>query len=144
MITPRKAAGFIESLPVKRFHGAGPVTEAKMHRLGIHTGADLKAQTLGQLREHFGCSTEHYHGITRGIDDRPVRPNRERESVGAETTFEEDILCLAAALPSLEPLIAKIIRRCDEKNVRGRTVTLKVKYAGFELITCCRTLEHAL
>jgi DNA polymerase IV len=144
VITPRRAAGFIESLPVKRFHGVGPVTEAKMHRLGIHTGADLKALTLEQLREHFGSSAEHYHDIARGIDDRPVRPNRERKSVGAETTFEEDIHDLDAALPTLEPLIAKIMRRCEEKDVRGRTVTLKVKYADFELITRRRTLEHIL
>ena len=84
-------AAFVESLPVKRFHGVGPVTAAKMERLGIATGADLRARSLDWLRAHFGSSAEWYHAIARGIDDRPVNPNRERKSSGSETTFDRDL-----------------------------------------------------
>ena len=85
------------SLPVGRFNGVGPVTEAKMKKLGILTGADLREKSLTFLAEHFGSLAEHYHTISRGIDARPVRPNRIRKSVGAENTFAEDIEDFEAA-----------------------------------------------
>ena len=58
-----------------------------MHRLGIRTGADLKAQPLPVLEQHFGKAGPYFHAIARGIDHRPVRPDRIRKSVGAENTF---------------------------------------------------------
>tara|TARA_R100000687_G_scaffold72078_1_gene62101 strand:+ start:848 stop:1405 length:558 start_codon:yes stop_codon:yes gene_type:complete len=132
------------SLPVGRFNGVGPVTEAKMKKLGILTGADLREKSLTFLAEHFGSLAEHYHTISRGIDARPVRPNRIRKSVGAENTFAEDIEDFEAAVEKLESIIAKVVTRCAEKNVAGRTVTLKIKYADFELITRRATLSGAI
>ena len=124
------------SLPVGRFNGVGPVTEAKMKKLGILTGADLREKSLTFLAEHFGSLAEHYHTISRGIDARPVRPNRIRKSVGAENTFAEDIEDFEAAVEKLESIIAKVVTRC--------TVTLKIKYADFELITRRATLSGAI
>ncbi|WPZ22280.1 DNA polymerase IV [Sulfitobacter faviae] len=144
VITPRKGPGFVASLPVGRFNGVGPVTEAKMKKLGILTGADLKNKSLTFLAEHFGSSAERYHAISRGIDPRPVRPNRIRKSVGAENTFAEDLTDLDEAVARLEPIIAKVVTRCAEKDVAGRTVTLKVKYADFEQITRRMTLGKAI
>ena len=92
VITPEMGAAFVESLPVAKFHGIGPATAARMSRLGIHTGADLKTQPLARLQEQFGKAGSYYFSISRGIDDRPVRPNRIRKSVGAENTFERDLL----------------------------------------------------
>src|SRR6187551_2549917 len=80
VITPAQGPAFVEALPVGRFHGAGPATEARMHRLGIRTGADLKAQSLSVLQRHFGKAGPTYHAIARGIDERPVRPGRIRKS----------------------------------------------------------------
>jgi len=144
VITPRKGPGFVASLPVGRFNGVGPVTEAKMKKLGILTGADLRDRTLTFLVEHFGSSAERYHSIARGIDDRPVRPNRIRKSVGAENTFAEDLTDLDEAIARLEPIIAKVVTRCGEKDVAGRTVTLKVKFADFEQITRRVTLNASI
>ena len=85
---------FVENLPIAKFHGVGPATAAKMNRLGIETGLDLRAQTLRFLQRHFGKSGPYYYWIARGVDERPVRADR----------------------------------------VRGRTVTLKVKFADFRQI----------
>ncbi|MEP3529987.1 MAG: DNA polymerase IV [Sulfitobacter sp.] len=144
VITPRKGADFVASLPVARFNGVGPVTEAKMKKLGILTGADLREKSLTFLAEHFGSSAEHYHAISRGIDPRPVRPNRIRKSVGAENTFAEDLTDLDEAVARLAPIIAKVVKRCGEKDVAGRTVTLKIKFADFEQITRRMTLSAAI
>jgi DNA polymerase-4 len=86
---PEKGAAFVEDLPVAKFHGIGPKTAEKMNRLGIHTGADLRNQSMEFLEEYFGKAGTWYHAIARGQDDRRVVPNRPRKSVGSETTFME-------------------------------------------------------
>jgi DNA polymerase-4 len=141
VITPRRGPDFVASLPVGRFNGVGPVTEGKMHRLGIFTGADLRDKDLAFLAQNFGSSAEHYHAIARGIDNRPVNPDRERKSVGAENTFVEDISGFDAAVAALVPIIDKVVVRCEQKGVAGRTVTLKVKFSDFEQITRRVTLN---
>ncbi|MAS15289.1 MAG: DNA polymerase IV [Nitratireductor sp.] len=144
VITPRMGPEFVANLPVKRFHGVGPARAAKMQRLGIETGADLREKPLTFLQEHFGKSGSWYYRIARGIDDRPVQPNRPRKSVGAEDTFAADIFDLDAARAELVPLAEKVWRHCEAKEISGRTVTLKVKYADFQQITRSRTLPKQI
>lgn len=144
VITPRRGLAFVASLPVGRFNGVGPVKEAKMHTLGIFTGAHLWGKSKEFLQEQFGSSAEHYYAIARGIDNRPVQPNRIRKSVGAENTFAEDILDLETAFSALEPIIEKVLVRCKQKGVLGRTVTLKIKFSDFEQITRRTTLTTQL
>jgi nucleotidyltransferase/DNA polymerase involved in DNA repair len=122
-------------LPVGKFHGVGPATTAKMNRLGIETGLDLRAQTISFLQQHFGKSGLYFYWIARGIDDRPVRADRIRKSVGAENTFFEDLFTFDAAQDALLPIIDKVWRHCESTGARGRTVTLKIKYADFQQIT---------
>ena len=95
VITPDMALDFIAMLPVGIFHGIGPVTAGKMQRLGIRTGADLRAQPLAFLQDHFGKSAAWYLGIANGEDDRPVVADRQRKSSGSVTTFEHDLTALA-------------------------------------------------
>ena len=140
VITPRQGPGFVEKLAVKQFHGVGPATASKMERLGILTGADLRAKSLGFLQQHFGKSGLWYYKISRGIDERPVRPDRPRKSVGAEDTFTADLIELEPARVELRPLIEKVWRHCESKSLRGRTITLKVKFADFQQITRSRTV----
>ncbi|WLS00615.1 DNA polymerase IV [Shinella sumterensis] len=139
VITPKHGPAFVARLAVKKFHGIGPATATKMERLGILTGADLRAKSLAFLQQHFGKSGTWYYNISRGIDDRPVRPDRERKSVGAEDTFIGDIFDLDAARGEILPLVDKVWRHCHNKSLRGRTVTLKVKYTDFQIITRSRT-----
>ncbi len=139
VITPRNSPLFVEGLAVKKFHGVGPATAAKMERLGILTGADLKTKSLAFLQEHFGKSGRWYYNIARGIDDRQVQPDRPRKSIGSEDTFMTDIFDLQAAHTEIVPLVEKVWRQCEGKGLRGKTITLKVKYADFQTITRSRT-----
>jgi DNA polymerase IV len=139
VITPAMGPAFIESLTVGRFHGVGPVTEAKMNRLGIFTGLDLKAQTQAFLQKQFGKAGPYYYWISRGIDHRPVCANRVRKSMGAENTFSRDLLALEDMQAALLPIVDKVWRQCEVSGVRGRTVTLKVKYADFQIMTRSRS-----
>ena len=139
VITPKIGPAFVENLPVAKFHGVGPATTAKMNRLGIKTGFDLKQRTLAFLQQHFGKPGPFYYWIVRGVDERPVRADRIRKSVGAENTFAADIFTFEAACEVLQPIIEKVWRTCEGAEIRGRTVTLKVKYADFQQITGSRT-----
>jgi DNA polymerase IV len=110
-----------------------------VHRLGIETGLDLREQTLAFLQQHCGKAGPYYYCIARGIDERPVRADRIRKSVGAENTSLIDIFTLDAARGALQPIIAKVWRHCEGADIRGRTVTLKVKYADCQQVTRSRT-----
>ena len=144
VITPQMGPAFVEPLPVGRFHGIGPATSAKMNSLGITTGLDMRRQSLEFMQAHFGKAGAYYYWISRAVDHREVRANRVRKSVGAETTFAVDLSEFAAMVAELQPLIDKVWRHCADKGARGRTVTLKVKFADFELISRSRTLPGAI
>ena len=144
VITPKMGPAFVENLPVSKFHGVGPATAAKMNKLGIETGRDLRAQSMAFLQEHFGKAGGFYYWIARGVDDRPVRTNRVRKSVGAENTFSVDLFTFEAARDTLSPIIDKVWRYCESTGTRGRTVTLKIKYADFHQITRSQSLHGVI
>jgi len=139
VITPSAGPQFVEALAIRRFHGVGPATERKMKQLGIATGRDLKSQPLESLRRHFGKAGAYYYWAARGIDERPVRADRTRKSVGAENTFPSDLYSYEAAQTALQNIIDKLWEHCERSGNRGRTVTLKVKFANFRQITRSRT-----
>ncbi|AOX15792.1 DNA polymerase IV [Kozakia baliensis] len=139
VITPRMGPAFAASLKVEQFHGIGPATAAKMHRLGIQTGADLRECSIDKLRAHFGKSAEFYYGISRGIDERLVVADRVRKSIGTETTFETDVHSFDEASAALTRLAAKLWASCEKRKLSGRTATLKVKYADFQIVTRARS-----
>nr|WP_309603150.1 DNA polymerase IV [Sphingomonas sp.] len=140
VIPPHKGAAFVATLPVKRFHGVGPVTAAKMERLGIATGADLAAWPIEQLEAHFGSSGQWYWRIARGIDTREVKPDRPYKSVSAERTFDEDLRDAAALIAELSRVAGYAWTRVERAEVKGRTITLKVKYGDFTMITRSKCL----
>jgi DNA polymerase IV len=144
VITPKMGPAFVETLPVAKFHGVGPATTAKMHRLGIETGLDLRAQTLPFLQQHFGKSGRTYYWIARGVDERAVCADRVRKSVGAENTFAQDLHAFAPMREALEPIIAKVWRHCQATCIRGRTLTLKGKFADFRQITRSKSVDDAI
>lgn len=135
VITPDKAEEFLEDMDIRDFHGIGAATEAKMKGLGIQTGRDLKEWSEIDLIEKFGKVGRHYYRIVRGIDHREVKPHRIRKSIGKERTFSEDIGDLSWIMNFLDELSGKVSRVMQEKNVAGKTVTLKVRYDDFETIT---------
>ncbi|HET9510572.1 MAG TPA: DNA polymerase IV [Sphingomonas sp.] len=139
-VTPEMGAAWVETLPVARFHGVGPVTAAKMERLGICTGGDLRACSMAFLRANFGSSAGWYHAIARGEDDRPVNPDRVRKSSGSETTFGRDLTAAADIEAGIVEMADDVWAWCATAGAYGRTVTVKVKYADFQQITRSQTL----
>jgi DNA polymerase IV len=144
VITPVMGPAFVEALPVGKFHGVGPATSAKMNSLGLYTGLDMRNQSLEYMRANFGKAGAYYYWISRGVDDREVRANRIRKSVGAENTFASDLTDFEAMVSKQQPLIEKVWRHCEGTGNRGRTVTLKVKFADFELISRSRTVAGTI
>jgi DNA polymerase-4 len=140
LVAPDKGAAFVEHLAVGKFHGIGPVTADKMNQLGIRTGADLRTKSVEFLTQHFGKSGPWYYAISRGEDDRPVRPDRERKSSGSETTFAEDLTNAAAIEREVLGQADEVWSWCQKANAFGRTVTVKIKFADFQQATRSRSL----
>jgi DNA polymerase-4 len=134
-IGPSQIVGFMEALPVEKFFGVGRVTAQKMKAMGLHTGADLKALSEEALIQRFGKVGRFYYSIVRGIDERPVRSHREAKSVGAEDTFPYDLRHTEEMHTELEKLAGRVEERLRKAGLKGRTVTLKIKYADFKQIT---------
>ena len=144
VILPEQAQGILEALPVEAFHGVGPATARRLHELNVYTGADLKAQTLTGLKDAFGKAGEHFHGIVRGIDERPVVADRPYKSVSAETTFEADLRSLDELVAELTPLARQVEARLEKAGLAARAVVVKLKYQDFRVITRRQTLPYLL
>lgn len=142
VITPEEAEPFIEKLPIGKFFGVGKATQQKMESLGIKTGADLKKWEEVDLVKQFGKSGHHYFRIVRGIDNRIVKPDRIRKSIGKERTFSDDISDLEWISDFLDELSGKISDSMQKLDASGKTVTLKVRYKNFETVTRSTTLGH--
>lgn len=139
-IGPSKIVKFLEQLPVDKFFGVGKVTAKKMHQLGIFTGKDLKRFSEAEMIFHFGKSGKFFFHIVRGEDNRPVKPNRISKSIGAEDTFEKDLRELEDLKTEVIKLSAKVFNRLDKSGRKGKTITLKVKFADFTQITRSKTM----
>lgn len=140
VITPAQGPDFVAALPLRKFYGVGPATAAKMERLGLVLGVDLRAQSREFLDRNFGKAGSYYYWASRGIDHRAVNPNQERKSIGSETTFGRDLSSYDDCMTELSPLIASVARHCDKHQTGGRTVTLKLRYADFKTVTRSQSL----
>jgi DNA polymerase-4 len=138
-VTPEMGAAWVETLPVSRFHGVGPVTARKMQSLGIETGADLRAKSIAFLQAHFGSSAGWYYAIARAEDERPVEAHRVRKSSGSETTFHHDLTQAGEIEAGVLRMADDVWEWCEKAQAFGRTVTVKVKYQDFQQITRSRS-----
>lgn len=141
-IGPSRIEAFMETLEIEKFHGVGRVTAAKMKSLGLHTGADLKRLSEAELKKHFGKSGAFYYQIVRGIDAREVQPHRETKSIGAEDTFPFDLTSLEDMRDELLKIARTVYERLLRSGMKGRTVTLKIKYHDFKLLTRSRSFAE--
>jgi DNA polymerase-4 len=135
VISLEEAPAFLEALPIEKFFGVGKVTAAKLRELGIQTGADLKQMGEERLRGLLGKHGGQLYRYASGEDDRPVEPVRERKSVGKEVTLERDIRDRAEMERILEMLALQVEQRLADLGIAGRTLTLKVRWSTFELVT---------
>jgi DNA polymerase-4 len=144
VILPHEVDMFLEELPIHKFHGIGKVTAQKMNNLGIHTGRDLKAFSELELLRRFGKVGRFYYNIVRGNDFRKVNPHRIRKSIGVERTFFEDLTSIQDMEVKVQSLAEKLFSHVEKNQRSGKTLTLKIKYANFEVATRSRTVGHDL
>ncbi len=142
LILPEEAAEFLEKLPIGKFFGIGKVTAEKMRQLGIHCGKDLKEYSLQYLVKRFGKVGAHYFQIVRGIHLSPVQPDRTRKSLSAENTFEKDLFLPHELEKQLQHTYQELLRRSKKTGIRGRTITLKIKYNDFSQQTRSKTFDQ--
>ncbi|MCB1755244.1 MAG: DNA polymerase IV [Gammaproteobacteria bacterium] len=135
VILPGEGEAFVETLPIGKFYGIGPVTEKKMLALGIKNGADLKQRSFAELQKYFGRSAAYFFNIARGRDERPVESARERKSIGSETTFEKDLDDIPLMLDVLAQQAHSVSGHLQQQQLCASTLSIKVKYADFTQVT---------
>ena len=141
-VNPEEVLQFLEDLEVRKFYGVGKVTAAKMYKLGIFTGKDLKEKSVGFLEECFGKSGSYYFNVVRGIHTSEVKPHRIPKSVGAERTFSENLSSEIFMLERLQQIANELEKRLKKSKIAGKTITLKIKYSDFTLQTRSKTLPY--
>lgn len=142
VILPHEVIPFLETLKIEKFHGVGKVTAGKMQRLGIHNGYDLKQWSELDLVKRFGKIGLYFYKIVRGEDNRAVNPNRIRKSIGAERTFNEDVYTVDEMFDKLKTIAEKLFRSIEKSENYGRTLTIKIKFSDFQIITRSKTVNR--
>ncbi len=140
-IHPSKIIDFMEQLPIEKFYGIGKVTANKMHEMHIFNGKDLKEKTLEDLIRLFGKSGNYYYNVVRGNHKSEVKPHRIQKSVGVEETYWENLLDEDAVFKQLKIISEDLEERLGRKNIKGKTLTLKIKYKDFSVYTRSKTQE---
>lgn len=140
-VKEHEVISFLAPLPVGRLWGVGPKSEEHLKSLGLRTIGDVAAKDVDWLVRKLGDSGKHLWQLSQGIDDRPVVPDREAKSIGAEDTFEEDLEGLETLRPHVHSQALRVGRRLRRSGVKTRVVQLKLKFSDFTLITRRVTLN---
>lgn len=142
VVTPEQAEQFIDNIPIGDFFGVGKVTEKILLDLGIANGADLKKLSSEKLIELLNERGRMLYEHARGIDHRPVIPNRKRKSIGRETTLKENLTDLDDMLDVIKGLVDQVVQRLNRHQVLAKVVVVKVKFEDFEQLTRRTTLDE--
>jgi len=140
-IPPEEVLPFLEQLPIEKFFGVGKVTASKMNKHGVFTGKQLKELSLEYLSTHFGKSGRHFYNIVRGEQRSEVKSDRIRKSIAAERTFMKDLSSSHFMIEQLDKIADELERRLINSKVKGKTVTVKLKYSDFTQQTRSRTIN---
>ena len=135
VIRPCDAEAFLEQLPIEKFYGIGKVTASHLHNMNIFKGADLLKKTKIEMVDIFGKTGLFFYNIVRGIDDRPVEPNRERKSFSVETTFEKDLTTNFSVVAELYHLEQRLWGDVENSGKSGKTITVKIRFSDFTTLT---------
>ncbi len=141
-ILPENAQRFLDNLDIKEFHGVGRAIAKKMERMKIYKGADLKPYTRSELGLHFGKMGSQFYDIVRGVDERPVDPDRKRKSISVENTFREDITDKHDMVQELKSISVKVAETLQKMEIKGRTVNIKVRLPDFTTFTRSKTFKE--
>jgi DNA polymerase-4 len=137
-----EAASFLATKPVSLIFGVGKVAQAKLNGDGFRLIGDLQRSDESELMRRYGAEGARLFRLAHGLDDRPVRAERETKSISAETTFEQDITDFRALEKLLWRLSEKVSGRLKDAELAGATVTLKLKTAAFKIRTRAQSFEH--
>lgn len=140
-IHPSQIIDFMEKLPIEKFYGIGKVTANKMHEMHIFSGKDLKEKSLEELIRLFGKSGNYYYNVVRGHHKSEVKPHRIQKSVGVEETYFENLLDEQAVFKQLKIISKDLEERLGRKDIKGKTLTLKIKYKDFSVFTRSKTQD---
>jgi DNA polymerase-4 len=144
VIKPEQAEDFLNKLSIEDFYGVGKATAQRMKELGIHHGADLRTWEQEDLMEHFGKHGRYYYQVVRGIDQREVEPERERKSLGAEETFDRDYISKEEMRQQLKNIAEDVAQRLTKHQLAGKSITLKIKFADFSVMSRSKTLLNPI
>lgn len=140
-ILPENTQRFLDALPITSFYGVGKALAKKMDRMKIYTGADLRTYGRADLGMHFGKMGTQFYDIVRGIDHRPVDPDKKRKSISEERTFQEDIADKHEMLEVIKTLSVNVVKHLKKLDVKGRTVNIKVRLPDFTTFTRSKTYK---
>jgi DNA polymerase-4 len=143
-VPPADLQEFLDKLPIEKFFGVGKVTAEKFRKQGIFTGRDLRNRPLAFLTNNYGKQGQHFYDIVRGIQSSPVIPDRLRKSVAVENTFSRDLISVRQLLEALEKQCEELEKRLEKTEIKGKTVTIKIKFADFTQQTRSRTFPNAM
>ncbi len=144
VVPPADVPAFLAPLPVSRLWGVGPKTAARLLELNIKTVADVRRADVALLEQKLGRYGPFLAALAWGNDPRSVEPSREAKSRGSETTFAEDEWSVAALCRTLHGLCEEVAAELQAMELRGRTATLKVRYADFTTITRSRSVQRPM
>ena len=145
VVEPGRELEYLHPLPAGRLWGVGPATLRRLERYGVETVGDLAALPEASLIDALGrANGAHLHRLAHGQDDRPVEPDRETKSIGAEETFPKDVYDPEVLRREVFKLAEKAGSRLRGSGLAGRTVTLKVRYADFRTITRSHTVPETV
>ena len=143
VVRPEQVEAFLGPLPVRRLHGVGPATERSLAELGVTTVEQLRRLEVEALTRRFGKWGEVLHAFARGVDDRAVTVERERKSLGTETTYARDLDRPAAIEDELVRLAGDVAGDLQKRHLWARTISIKVRYSDFTTITRSHTVGVA-
>ena len=138
----REAAAFLAPKPVALIFGVGKVAQARLADDGLRSIGDLQRAGEAELTRRYGAEGARLYRLAHGLDERPVRAEREAKSISAETTFDTDIAQLRPLELRLWRLSEKVSARLKDSELAGSTVTLKLKTADFRIRTRAQSFEH--
>ncbi len=140
VVLPEGALNFMEKLPLRKIHGIGPVTEKRLAHAGLKSCRDVYPYSLADLEAKIGKMAEWLYSRARGIDEREVEVNWVRKSLGREETFAKDLLAIEELKAELAVIVDSVATRLQNKNLKGKTITLKIRYDDFSRITRSHSL----
>ena len=143
VVNPQRVQEFLDPLPIKRIWGVGKVTEQKFNRMGIRYVRDLRQLTIDVMKTKFGIHSEHFYKLSRGLDTRPVVPDRHAKSISHETTFGNDIYSVENLVAWVLELSDQVARRMRRYDIVGKTINLKIRFSNFETMTRAKTIQTA-